>query len=57
METQVFDFKFKSFEESLKLDNNIKWYVHSSKYYEIYQENCSLFSLIFVIVIYSLLLN
>ena len=42
MEIQIFDFKFKSFEESLKLDNNIKWYVHSSKYYEIYQENCSL---------------
>lgn len=42
MEIQIFDFKFKSFEKSLKLDNNIKWYVHSSKYYEIYQENCSL---------------
>lgn len=42
MEIQIFNFKFKSFEESLKFDNNIKWYVHSSKYYEIYQENCSL---------------
>lgn len=42
MEIQIFDFKFKSFEESLKLDDNIKWYVHSSKYYKIHQENCSL---------------
>ena len=38
MEIQIFDFKFKYFEKSLKLDNNIKWHVHSSKFYEIHQE-------------------
>lgn len=43
METQVFDFKFKSFNDSLKFDDNIKWYIHSSKYYEIRKYNHYMF--------------
>lgn len=40
MDERIFDFKFTKF--NIKRFQNIKWYVHSSKYYEIYQENCSL---------------
>lgn len=53
METQVFDFKFKSFNDSLKFDDNIKWYIHNSKYYEIRKYNHYMF-FIFVIVIHFL---
>lgn len=43
MDTQIFDSKFKFFEESLKFDDNIKWYIHSSKYYEIRKYNYCMF--------------
>lgn len=39
MDERIFDFKFAKF--NIKRFQNIKWHVHSSKFYEIYQESCS----------------
>ena len=39
MDERIFDFKFTKF--NIKRFQNIKWYVHSSKFYEIHQENHS----------------
>ena len=55
MDERIFDFKFTKF--NIKRFQNIKWHVHSSKFYEIHQEAVRLYSLIIVIVIYFLFLN
>lgn len=39
MDERIFDFKFTKF--NIKRFQNIKWYVHSSKFYEIHQESRS----------------
>lgn len=39
MDKRIFDFKFTKF--NIKRFQNIKWHVHSSKFYEIHQESCS----------------
>lgn len=40
MDGGIFDFKFKNF--NIKNLENIRWHVHSSKFYEIYQDCNSL---------------
>lgn len=39
MDERIFNFKFTKF--NIKRFQNIKWHVHSSKFYEIHQESCS----------------
>ena len=39
MDERIFDFKFTKF--NIKRFQNIKWYVHSFKFYEIHQESHS----------------
>ena len=39
MDKRIFDFKFTKF--NIKRFQNIKWHVHSSKFYEIYQKSRS----------------